>query len=111
MTAQALHRVDVCVAFLTIVSWTTLLVMLEKVADRRVRWVRLASFALGPVHQAYDRLPEAWGPLHAVLVGAAVLWLGAAVLPWSKVRTWLFVAAAGCLVFLATAWALTAGHA
>lgn len=105
MTAQAVHRVDVLVAFLSIITWTSLLLLLEKVEDRRVRWVRLASF--GPLHQAYDHLPPVWGPLHAVLAVAAALWLGAVLVRTSKLRQWLLVATAMCLTFSATAWALS----
>jgi hypothetical protein len=106
MTAQGVHQLDVFVSFLTIVGWVSLLVLLEKVPDPRVRWVRLASF--GPLHQAYDRLPAVWSPLHGVLGVGALLWLGAVLVRGSKLRSWLFVASAGCLLFLSTVWALSA---
>ncbi|RYZ02405.1 MAG: hypothetical protein EOO73_31820 [Myxococcales bacterium] len=105
MTAQGIHRLDVFVAFLTIVSWASLMILLEKVTDRRMRLVKLAS--LGPLHHSYVRLPAAWGPLHGVLITATLLWLAAVLVPPGKLRPWLFVTAAGCLVFLATAWALS----
>lgn len=104
MTAQHVHQLDVVVAYVTIVSWAFLMILLEQVADRRVAWVKLASF--GPLYRGCEHLPETWGPLHVVLVIAAVLWLGALLFPVRKLRPWLFSASAGCLVFLATAWAL-----
>ncbi|MDF3067770.1 MAG: hypothetical protein K0R38_3371 [Polyangiaceae bacterium] len=104
MSPEAIHRVDIIVSFTIIISWAVLLVMLEDVTDPRVRWVRL--FSLGPLHRAYDRLPASLGPLHGVLVAAAVLWLAAVLAPARQVRTFLFIASSGCLVLLATASAL-----
>lgn len=106
MSEQAIHQVDVAVSFIGIISWTIMMIILENVPDRRVRWVRLGSF--GPVIRAYERLPDAWGPLHVVLVVAGVLWLAAVL--FRQLRPWPFVVAAGCLVFLATVSALAPGN-
>ena len=101
MTAQVVFALDIVVSFLTLAAWTTLMVMLEQVHDRRVRWVRLASF--GPLHQAYDRLPAVSGSLRGALVVAALLWLAAVLVRCSELRARLFVATAACLAFLTAA--------
>jgi len=105
MSPQAVHQVDVFVSFLALIAWFALLLVLEKVSDPRVRWVRLASF--GKVYQAYERLPGGWGVLHGVLVLAALLCLGTVLVRSSEVRRWLLIATAGCLLVLATAWAVS----
>jgi len=75
--------------------------MLESVTDPRVRWVRYASF--GPLHQAYDRLPPVWGPLHGLLLLATLLWLAAVLVRSRKLRSWLFIVTTGCLIVSAMA--------
>ncbi len=107
MTAETAHQIDVAVAFLSIGTWVAMMLLLEKSEDPRVRWARLA-FSV-PIHRAYERLPHAWGPLHGVFMVTAAFWLAVLLVRSSVLRQWLFVAAAGCLVFLATAWALSTG--
>ena len=109
MTAQSVHQIDVCFAFLGVASWAPLMIVLDRVAHRRILLMTLATLA--PLHHAYARLPEKWGPLHGVLIAATLLWLGGVLAPGLKLRPWLFVAAAACLSFVTTAWALSAGRA
>jgi hypothetical protein len=80
-------------------GWTILMVILANTTDRRARWARLALFS--PFHQAYVRLPAAWGPRHGVLIAALMLWLTAMLVSGRKLRASLCILTGACLLFLA----------
>ena len=101
MTTHALHQVDAIVALGGVIGWTIVMVGLSNSTDRRARWARVAFFA--PFHRAYELLPTAWGPAHALLVVTLALWLASMLVPWAKLRTTLSLVAGASLAFLAAA--------